>query len=137
MDTHNFNKAYIDLTGRFPHRSSRGNEYILVGYHRDSNAIFSTALKRRTLPEVTRGWKIINDKIAAAQVEPSIYTIDNEANILLKSTMTKRVLNYQLVSPYYHRVNATEKAIQTFKNQFKAGLSSTDPGFLFRSEIDY
>ena len=31
--------AYMDLTGRFPYRSSRGNEYILVRYHYDSNSI--------------------------------------------------------------------------------------------------
>ena len=31
--------GYIDLTGRFSKISSRGNEYILVGYHFDSNHI--------------------------------------------------------------------------------------------------
>jgi hypothetical protein len=30
-------KAYHDLTGRFPHRPSRGNEYILIIYDYDSN----------------------------------------------------------------------------------------------------
>ena len=32
-------KAFLDLTGRFPHCSSRGNQYILVGYHHDANNI--------------------------------------------------------------------------------------------------
>ena len=31
--------AYQDLTGRFPHKSSRGNEYLLVVYDFDSNTI--------------------------------------------------------------------------------------------------
>ena len=31
--------AYTDLTGRFSYRSSRGNEYIFVGFHADANAI--------------------------------------------------------------------------------------------------
>ena len=35
-------KAYIDLTSRFPIFSARGNEYILVGYHYDANAIRAT-----------------------------------------------------------------------------------------------
>ena len=26
------NKGYMDLTGRFPHKSSRGNEYLLIVY---------------------------------------------------------------------------------------------------------
>ena len=32
--------AYQDLTGRFPMKSSRGNEYILIRYHYDANFIF-------------------------------------------------------------------------------------------------
>ena len=36
--------AYIDLIGRFPYRSARGNEYILVGYHYDDNDILVVAL---------------------------------------------------------------------------------------------
>ena len=31
--------AYSDLIVRFPYRSSRGDEYIMVGYHYDVNAI--------------------------------------------------------------------------------------------------
>ena len=37
-------KGYMDLTGRFPHKSSSGNEYILVVYDYDSNAILAEAL---------------------------------------------------------------------------------------------
>ena len=37
--------SYIDLTGRFPYKSTRGNEHILVGYHYDANAILATPLK--------------------------------------------------------------------------------------------
>jgi hypothetical protein len=38
-------KAYHDLTGQFPHRSSRGNECILIVYDYDSNSILHCALK--------------------------------------------------------------------------------------------
>ena len=33
------NKEYMDLTGRFPYFSSRGNEYVLIAYHYDANII--------------------------------------------------------------------------------------------------
>ena len=33
IDKKNIKTAYQDLTGRFPIKSSRGNEYILIGYH--------------------------------------------------------------------------------------------------------
>ena len=37
--------------------------------------------------------------------------------------------SYQLVNPHIHRHNATERAIQTFKNHFIAGLSSVHKRF--------
>ena len=37
--------GYFDLTGRFPQKSSRGNEYIIVGYHYDGNYIKLQSLK--------------------------------------------------------------------------------------------
>jgi hypothetical protein len=45
------NAAYHDLTGRFPHRSSRGNECLLVVYDHDSNSILHAALKIKLLPK--------------------------------------------------------------------------------------
>ena len=38
-------KAFHDLTGRFPHKSSQGNEYLLVHYDYDSNGILAEPLK--------------------------------------------------------------------------------------------
>ena len=37
--------GYIDLTGRFPYKSSRGNEYILIAYNYDGNTILAEPLK--------------------------------------------------------------------------------------------
>ena len=39
IDKKEISTAYTDLTGRFPLRSSRGNQYILVGYHYDGNCM--------------------------------------------------------------------------------------------------
>ena len=44
-------KIYTDQTGRFPVRSSTGNQYIMILYDYDSNAIMSEALKTRNGPE--------------------------------------------------------------------------------------
>jgi hypothetical protein len=38
-------------------------------------------------------------------------------------------VEYQLVPPHCHRRNAAEQAIQTFKENFVAGLASVDPTF--------
>ena len=50
----NKDKAYMDLTGRFPFCSSRGNEYILIGYHYDANAILGVPLKNRQAVTITK-----------------------------------------------------------------------------------
>ena len=47
------NVGYMDLAGCFPQRSSRGNEYVLVGYHFDGNAILASAVKNRTANSLT------------------------------------------------------------------------------------
>jgi hypothetical protein len=45
--------GYMDGTGRFPQRSSRGNEYILIGYHFDGNAILGQPIKNRSADTLT------------------------------------------------------------------------------------
>ena len=39
--------AYTDLTGHFPYTSSRGNQYVMVAYHYDANAILVQPVKNR------------------------------------------------------------------------------------------
>ena len=51
------NTAYTDLTGRFPYMSSRGNQYILVVYDSDSNAILAEPIKTRAAYEIKKHGK--------------------------------------------------------------------------------
>ena len=46
--------GYFDLAGKFPQRSSSGNQYVLVGYNFDANSILATPLKNRTVPVLTQ-----------------------------------------------------------------------------------
>ena len=121
--------AYIDLTGRFPFQSSRGNNYIRVGYHYDSNAILTEPLKNRTASEITKTWKIINNKCAQAGMQPNTYVLDNEISNELRQAFYKQQVTHKLVPPHIHRRNLAERAIQTFKHHFIAGLASADPKF--------
>ena len=41
-------RLYIDDTGRFPVRSRRGNQYIMVAYHCDANLILTATFKLRS-----------------------------------------------------------------------------------------
>ena len=55
--------------------------------------------------------------------------LDNETSAELKGAFKKYEVTFQLVAPHTHRANKAERAIQTFKNHFKAGLASVDPKF--------
>ena len=45
IDKSTISTAYQDLTGRFPFKSSSGNEYVLIGYHYDANCIVGHPVK--------------------------------------------------------------------------------------------
>ena len=60
-------------------------------------------------------------------MQPHTYVIYNEVSKKLKRACEKYTVNYQLVPPHSHRANNAERAIQTFKNNFKAGLATIDP----------
>jgi hypothetical protein len=122
-------KAFHDLTGRFPHRSSRGNEYLLIVYDYDSNSILQCPLKNKTSAEIKRGWKTIYDRLAKRGNQPSLYIMDNEASAELKRALKECEVDYQLVPPHLHRRNAAERAIRTFKNHFLSCLATCDPDF--------
>ena len=52
-------QTHSDLTGSFPHISSKGNKYLLVMYHYDTNGILVEPLKSRTGPEIFRAHKVL------------------------------------------------------------------------------
>ena len=60
---------------------------------------------------------------------PSTYVLDNEVSKDLIEGFEEERIMYQLVTPYKHRNNQAECAIQTFKSYFKAALAMVDPNF--------
>jgi hypothetical protein len=54
---------------------------------------------------------------------------DNQAVTALKDYLAKEQCAWQSVGPNNHRVNAAERAIQTFKNHFISGLCTTNKNF--------
>ena len=111
-------KAYVDLTGRFPHMSSRGNQYLVVMYDYDTNAIVFEPIKTRQSKEIYNAFKNCERKISRNNVTPKIFVLDNEAAADLKLGIIKNNQSYELVPPNQHRRNATEKAIRTLKTTY-------------------
>ena len=121
--------SFSDLTGRFPIQSNRGANYIFVLYDYDSNAILVRPLHNRSAHEIHRVFTSVHTYLVTRGLRPRLHTLDNEASTILKEFLTAENVEYQLVPPHIHQRNSAERAIQTFKNHFIAGLASTDPNF--------
>eukprot|EP00957_Ditylum_brightwellii_P161365 12286910-Ditylum_brightwellii.AAC.1 len=55
--------------------------------------------------------------------------MDNEVSVALMKVISKEKIKLQLAPPHVHRTNAAERAIQTFKDHFIAGLCNVHPQF--------
>ena len=61
--------------------------------------------------------------------KPKLNVMDNQATKHIKQYLSENKCKLQLVEPHNHRVNAAERAIQTFKDVFIAALATTDVDF--------
>ena len=119
--------TYTDLTGRFPYKSTRGNEYMFVMYDFDSNAISARPLKNRQAKTILDAWEILHTELTKHGHPTKNFVLDNECSIELKAALRKNNRNFELTPPNVHRRNAAERATRTLKNHFLAGLATCDP----------
>ena len=122
-------KIYSDQPGRFPTKSSRGNQYIMVLTEVDSDAILVEPMKNRTAGEMIRAYQVVIDRLNSAGIFPKMHILDNECSAELKSIIKQNGMTFQLVPPHDHRRNIAEKAISTFKDHFISILCGADKAF--------
>ena len=122
-------KIWTDQTGRFPKKSQRGNQYIMVLTESDSDVILVEPMKNRTSGEMIRAYQTLIDRLHAANIVPKHHVLDNECSEDFKANIKRNNMTYQLVPPHDHRRNRAEKAIQTFKDHFVAILCGADKEF--------
>ena len=121
---------YSDLTGRFPQRSTRGNQYIFVLYDTNSNCIFAEPIKDRTSTHIEKAYEKIINILQQANIYPLIHVLDNEASKTYSTLIQKHgKTKIQFVPPHVHRRNVAERSIRTFKAHFISGLCSTHRDF--------
>jgi hypothetical protein len=123
------NQIYSDLTGIFPTTSLSGNKHMSILYDYDINIILSVPMKNRGDKEMVRAFDFLIQSLILRGLKPLLQHLDNEASLALWNYLTKQGITYQLAPPHIHRRNNVERAIQTFKNHFIAGLCSVDPNF--------
>ena len=61
---------FLDQTGCFPKKSSRGNQYIMVLAHPDSNGILQEPMKNCTSGEMIRAYQKLIDRLKSAGITP-------------------------------------------------------------------
>ena len=71
-------KYYSDQTGKLPHQSTRGNQYIMILYEYDSNLILSNPIKTRQAEELTASWKTLFLKLQKNGHAPELHILDNK-----------------------------------------------------------
>ena len=110
-----------------PAISLDGYQYYFVAYDYDTNFIFAEPIKDLTDNSIMTAFDTIFNGLARKGFKPTFNVSDNQAAKRIKVYLEKEQTSWQFVEPHNHRVNAAERAIQTFKSHFISGLCSTDP----------
>jgi hypothetical protein len=124
--------TYTDLTGRFPTMSLENNQYVFVAYDYTTNAILVRPITDREAPRIMEAFEDVFSYLEDIGFKPRFNVLDNEASSAITKYLSTKGIKWQFVPPNEHRVNAAERAIQTFKNHFIAGLCTTDRYFPFQ-----
>lgn len=124
--------TYTDLTGRFPTVSMENKQYVFVAYDYTTNAIIVRPIPDREASTIVATFQDIFSYLERKGFKPQFNVLDNEASNAITKFLKSTDIKWQFVPPNEHRVNAAERAIQTFKNHFIAGLCSTDRDFPFQ-----
>jgi hypothetical protein len=120
---------YRHVFGLRGQHSSKVNKYIMVLYEYHDNAILAEPIKTRTVAELLRAFQVMETKLTARGLQPKVTRLENEASQLFKSYLHDKNITFQLVTPYSHRINASEIAIRSFKDHLISDICSTDKAF--------
>jgi hypothetical protein len=93
---------FTDQTGHFPKKSSRGNQYIMVLSHPNSNTILHEAMKNCTSGEMNQAYQVFLDQLKSTGIKPKRNILNNECSDKFKATIKKSKMTYQPVPPHDH-----------------------------------
>lgn len=117
---------YTDATGALPAVSLEGNQYYFIAYAYDLNYIFALPISNLRDETILTAFDEVFQELKSKGFKPTFNVTDNQAAMPIKKYLSKEQTNWQFVEPNNHRVNAAERAIQTYKNHFISGLCTTD-----------
>ena len=86
-------------------------------------------MKNRSDESFVAAYKEIYKYLGDRGSKHTLNVTDNECSKEEQNYINSQGVDWQLVKPDNYRVNAAERAIQTFKNHFISGLCSVDKLF--------
>jgi len=86
--------TYSDLCGSYPVKSARGNQYIVVCYDYNSNAILAEPIQTRAAANISNAVEKMLTKLTNAGAPPKLHILDNEASKHLKHKLLKQKIKY-------------------------------------------
>jgi len=122
-------KIYTDQTGKLPTVASTGDNYIMIAYDYDSNAILLEPHKNRKSSALRGAYAKTYKRLTKGGCIPQLHILDNETSEEVHEFFEDQQVKHQYVKPHEHRCNAAERAIRTAKNHLIAGWASVDPNF--------
>ncbi len=122
--------VYNDLTGSFLFILLDGIVCFFVLYHYKANAILATPIAGLDDISIFNAYKMQFKGFTSKGFKHKINIMDNQATKNIKAFLMEQQCKLQLVEPHNHRMNAAERAIQTFKDAFIAALATTNSKFL-------
>ena len=115
-------KLYTDDTGKFPVSSRNGNQYTMVAYHCDSNAILAVLFTSKKNQHRLQAYNEIMQQLKYRGMIMDLIFLDNGSSAAYKCIITtKWEVSFQLAPPNIHRQNAAERAIWTLKAHVQFG----------------
>ena len=120
--------AYFDATGRFPFQSEEGYEYMLVSVYK--NYIHVEPMVDRRAPSYVAAYRSTINFFRSKGHILSVCRLDNESSVILENFFNEEVkMDFNFIAAGNHRANKAERAIQSWKNHFIAGIATIDPDF--------
>ena len=98
-------------------------------YHYDCNVIWGEPLKKSTASEIVNFFHLLNKQFSTRGYKPNLFIFDSEFSGDFRAALQEEQITLQLVTPHMHINNPVDRAIQTWKDHFLAGLASGHPEF--------
>eukprot|EP00956_Cyclotella_meneghiniana_P022012 scaffold40896_cov41-Cyclotella_meneghiniana.AAC.1 len=110
----------------FPVSSYKGNTVMFVAYDYRSNGIFIRPMKSNSNESMIAAFTDVYDSLTSKGLKPKLNVMDNACSKAVEAYIRSTGADIQLVNADDHRVNASERAIQTWKNHWAEGMRTVD-----------